>query len=153
MFLLTPAQRPASLLAIPLWVLPVLFFGFWVPLVRADAGYFTYPLLNFMRTLLGAGCMIDYNLRRRGKRFLATLFFLHQWRFHQRPRANIERHFAWAKRYFGLEAARWNGLSAAYQPTAFVYRLMLGVALVAHRYQRPAWSGSRAHVLALKTVG
>lgn len=50
--------------------------------------------------------MIDYNLRRRGKRWLATLFFLGQWRFHQRPRAIIERHFAWVKRYFGLESAR-----------------------------------------------
>ncbi len=153
MFLLTPAQRQESLLAIPLLVLTVVFFGFSVQLVRADAGYFTYPILNFVRTVLGAGFMIDYNLRRRGKRFLATLFFLNQWRFHQRPRTNIERHFAWAKRYFGLEGARWSGLIAAYQHTAFVYSVMLGVALVAHRYQHPEWSGSRAHVLALKTIG
>lgn len=153
MFLVTPAQRQESLLAIPLLLLTVMCFGFSVQLVRADAGYFTYPILNFIRTVLGAGFMIDYNLRRRGKKFLATLFFLRQWRFHQCPRSNIERHFAWAKRYFGLEAARWSGLIAAYQHTALVYSVMLAVALVAHRYGRPEYSGSRAHVLALKTIG
>jgi len=68
------------------------------------------------------------------------------------PRAIIERHFAWAKRYFGLESARWQGLLAAYQQTALVYSVMLGVALVAHRYQRPDLAGSRAKVLALKTI-
>ena len=77
-------------------------------------------------------CMINYNLRWRGKRFLVTLFFLNQWRFHRRPRAIIERHFAWAKRYFGLEATRWVSV-AAYQHTTLVYSVMLGVALVAHR--------------------
>lgn len=153
MFLITPAQRQESLLAIPLLLLVVLCFGFTVQLVRADAGYFTYPILNFIRTVLGASAVIDYNLRRRGKRFLATLFFISQWRFHQRPRATIERHFAWAKRYFGLEASRWRGYVAAYQHTALLYSVMLGVALAAHRYQRPEWSGSRAHVLAFKTVG
>jgi len=153
MFLVTPANCQESPLAIPLLVLTVGRFGFSVKVVRADAGYFTYALLNFIRVVLKASFVVDYNLRRRGKKFLATLFFLSQWRFAQRPRAAIERHFAWAKRYFGLEAAHWRGWVAAYQHTALVYSVMLGVALVAHRYQRPEWSGSRAHVLALKTVG
>jgi hypothetical protein len=96
--------------------------------------------------------MIDYNLRRRGKRFLATLFFLDQWHFHMGPRAIIERHFAWAKRYFGLESARWSGWVAAYQHTALVYAVMLGVALTAHRLQRPDLAGSRAKVLAVRTL-
>lgn len=153
MFLVTSANRQESLVAIPLLILAVTFFGFPIIVVRADAGYFTTPILNFIRVVLHAGWVIDYNLRRRGKRFLATLFFLDQWRFHRRPRAIIERHFAWAKRYFGLEAARWMGLVAAYQHTALVYSVMLGVALVAHRYQRPELAGSRTRVLAIKTVG
>lgn len=153
MFLITSANRQECLVAIPLLTLAVVFFGFSIKIVRADAGYFTAPILNFIRTVLGAGFMIDYNLRRRGKRFLSTLFFLKQWRFHQRPRAIIERHFAWAKRYFGLESARWRGLVAAYQHTALVYSVMLGVALVAHRYQRPELAGSRTRVLAVKTIG
>lgn len=152
MFLVTSANRQESLLAIPLLVLAVACYGFSIIVVRADAGYFTYPILNFIRVVLRAGFLIDYNLRRRGKRFLATLFFLNQWRFHLRPRTTIERHFAWAKRYFGLEAGRWAGLVAAYQHTALVYSVMLGVALVAHRYQRPELAGSRTRVLALKTL-
>jgi hypothetical protein len=64
-------------------------------------------------------------------------------------RTVIERHFAWAKRYFGLEAARWKGLTSAYQHTALVYSVMLGVALTAHRFQRPDLAGSRLRVLAI----
>lgn len=149
MFLVTPANAAECTLAIPLLILAVAFFALPIHLVRADAGYFTYAILNFIRVVLQAGFVIDYNLRRRGKKYLATLFFVRQWRFHQRPRAAIERHFAWAKRYFGLEAARWKGLVAAYQHTALVYAVMLGVALVAHRYQRPELAGSRMRVLAI----
>lgn len=152
MFLVTPANRQELIVAIPLLTLMVLCFGFTIRLVRADAGYFTTPIMTFIRCVLGASFVIDYNLRRQGKRFLATLFFIDQWRFHLRPRAIIERHFAWAKGYFGLESARWQGLVAAYQQTALVYSVMLGVALVAHRYQRPDLAGSRAKVLALKTI-
>lgn len=68
------------------------------------------------------------------------------------PRAIIERQFAWAKRYFGLELALWSGWVAAYQHTALVYTVMLGVALTAHRLQRPDLAGSRDKVLAAKTL-
>jgi hypothetical protein len=152
MFLVTSANRQESLLAIPLLTLTVVCFGLNIQLVRADAGYFTTAIMVFIRTALGASFVIDYNLRRKGKRFLATLFFIDQWRFHLRPRAIIERHFAWAKRYFGLESGRWAGLVAAYQHTALVYSVMLAVALIAHRYQRPDLAGSRTKVLALKTL-
>jgi len=152
LFLMTPANRQESIAAIPLLALSVMLFALPIRIVRADSGYFTHAILTFIRCTLNAAFMIDYNLRRRGKRFLATLFFLDQWRFHMGPRAIIERHFAWAKRYFGLESARWRGLVAAYQHTALVYAVMLGVALTAHRFQRPELAGSRAKVLAVKTV-
>jgi hypothetical protein len=152
MFLVTSANRQESVLAIPLLVLTVLCFGLSIQMVRADAGYFTIPIMAFIRLTLGASFVIDYNLRRKGKRFLATLFFIDQWRFHLRPRATIERHFAWAKRYFGLESARWSGLTAAYQHTALVYATMLAVALIAHRYQRPELAGSPTRVLAAKSI-
>ena len=152
LFLITSANRQESLAAIPLLALSVALFGLPIMMVRADSGYFTTPIMNFIRFSLKASFMIDYNLRRRGKRFLATLFFIDQWHFHMGPRAIIERHFAWAKRYFGLESARWRGLVAAYQHTALVYSVMLGVALTAHRLQRPELAGSRTKVLAVKTV-
>jgi hypothetical protein len=152
MFLITPANQQESTVAIPLLSLTTTIFAFSVQVVRADAGYFTNAILAFIRTVLGASAIIDYNLRRRRKRFLATRFFLSQWHFHLRPRTTIERHFAWAKRYFGLEAARWRGITAAYQHTALVYSTMLAVALVAHRFQRPDLAGSRTRVLAAKTL-
>lgn len=152
MFLVTPANRHDSPWAIALLSLTVLCFGFSITLVRADAAYFTTSIMWFIRSALQASFVIDYNLRRQGKRFLATLFFIDQWRFHSRPRAIIERHFAWAKRYFGLQSAQWLGLVAAYQHTALVYCSMLAVALIAHRYQRPELAGSRSRVLALKTL-
>ena len=96
MFLVTSANHQELTVAIPLLLATVLCYGFSVALVRADAGYFTYPILNFIRVVLHAGFVIDYNLRRKGKHFVATLFFLRQWRFAMRPRATIERHFAWA---------------------------------------------------------
>lgn len=151
-FLVTPANRQESVFAIALLKLAVSFFDLSISIVRADAGYFTTPILAFIRLVLGASCMIDYNLRRKGKRFLATVFFIDQWRFHSAPRTIIERHFAWAKRYFGLETARWSGLVAAYQHTALVYATMLAVALIAHRYDRPELAGSRFRVLALKSL-
>ncbi|MGH8491089.1 MAG: transposase [Gammaproteobacteria bacterium] len=152
MFLVTPANRQDSPFAITLLTLAAVCLELPITLVRADAGYFTLPIMCFIRTVLKASFVIDYNLRRQGKRFLATLFFVDQWRFHLRPRAIIERHFAWAKRYFGLQQAHWCGLIAAYQQTALVYSTMLAVALIAHRYQRPELAGSRTHVLAHKTL-
>jgi hypothetical protein len=152
MFLVSPANRQESQFAIALLKLAVACFGLSITIVRADAGYFTTAILCFIRLVLKASWMIDYNLRRQGKKFLATLFFLEQWRFHSRPRTIIERHFAWAKRYFGLEAGRFTGLAAAYQHTALVYATMLAVALIAHRYGRPDLAGSRYRVLALRTI-
>lgn len=137
MFLVTSANRQESLFAIPLLILAVLCFGFTVTIVRADAGYFTYPILYFIRTGLHASLMIDDNLRRQGKRFGATRFSCGQWRFHRRPRSAVERLFARAKRYFGLQSAQWSGLTVASQHTALVYTTMLAVALIAHRCQRP----------------
>lgn len=110
------------------------------------------PIWNFIHSVLRSSPIIDYNLRRRGKRFLATPFFLNQWHFHLRPCAIIERHFAWANRHFGLESAPWRGITAAYQHTALVFSVMLDVAIVAHRSQRPELGGCRVRVLTITTL-
>jgi len=149
LFLVTPANWHDSPVAIPLLTLAINLFHFPIAIVRADAAYFTYSLLNFIRVVLRAGFVVDYNPRRRGKTALATLPFMRRWRHYLGFRAVIERHFAWAKRYFGLEAARWKGMTAAWQHTALVYSVMLGVALTAHRFQRPELAGSRMKVLAI----
>lgn len=64
----------------------------------------------------------------------------------------IERHFAWAKRYFGLQSAHWLGLVIAYQHTTLVYATMFAVALIADRYQRPELAGSRTRFLGIKPL-
>jgi len=51
-FLVTSANRQESLVAIPWLVLAGVCYGFSIVLVRADAGYFTYPILNFIRVVL-----------------------------------------------------------------------------------------------------
>jgi hypothetical protein len=118
--------------------------------VRADAAYFNYHFLGFVRHVLGASVNVDYNLRRQGKRFLADLFFTlrGQWRDLMSPRANIERHFAWMKRYFGLKYFRVQGYFAITQFVFRVYIAALIVAFIAVRCQRPDLATSRLKVLA-----
>lgn len=152
MFLITPANRHDCLWAIPLLAATVACYGFQVLIVRADAAYFSIAILCFIRYVLGASFVIDYNLRRQGKKAVATLFFLNQWRFHQRFRTVIERHFAWAKRFFGLNASGYRGWVAITQHAALVYTVMLGVALAAERYGRPDLRLSRKGVLSVKVL-
>jgi len=145
----TPANIHDAALAIPMLLASVLLFGFQVWIVYADAAYFEYEILSFIVQVLGASAAIDYNLRRRGKHFLATFFFLSQWRrYVAGPRRDIERHFAWAKRYFGLKYFQcWTYLRVS-QYVLLTYCIILGVALAAQRYGRPDLRLSRAEVLA-----
>ena len=68
----------------------------------------------------------------RANAFLADLFFIRQWRDLMSPRANIERHFAWMKCYFGLKYFRIQGYLAVPQ---FVFRVCIA-ALAAATYNR-----------------
>lgn len=148
MFWVTPANRNDCIVAIPLLAAAVALYGFKVVIVRADAAYFTWKILGFIREVLGASAVIDYNLRGKGKKFLATLSFLEQWSWALGPRSDIERHFAWAKRYFGLKYFQVAGLLNVMCYCCCTYIAMLAVALVAVRCQRPELAGSRTNVLA-----
>jgi hypothetical protein len=147
-FVVTPANRNDGPLAIPMFMAVVLLYRLRVHVVRADAAYFNYAFLAFIRNTLGASINVDYNLRRKGKRFLADLFFIRQWRDLMTPRANIERHFAWMKRYYGLKYFRVQGYLAVTQFVFRVYIAALIVAFIAARYQRPELATSRLKVLA-----
>jgi len=147
-FVITPANANDGPLAIPMLAATVLLYGFRVLFVRADAAYFNYDLLGFIKDVLHASPVIDYNLRRKGKRFLATVFFLRQWREAMRPRSNIERTFAWLKRYFGLKDFQVKGIIAVIRYAFQVHIAMLAVAVIAARYQRPELATSRLKVLA-----
>jgi hypothetical protein len=144
----TPANRHDGPLAIPMFAAVVLLYHLSIAAVWADAAYFNYTFLGFVHNVLHASVNVDYNLRREGKRFLADLFFIRQWRDLMSPRANIERHFAWLKRYFGLKYFRVQGYRAVTQFVFRVYIAALIVAFVAARHQRPELATSRLKVLA-----
>lgn len=148
LFVVTPANRNDGPLAIPMFMTVVLLYHVRILIVRADAAYFNYRFLGFVRNVLGASVNVDYNLRRQEKRFLADLFFVRQWRDLISPRANIERHFAWMKRYFGLKYFRVQGYLAVTQFVFRVYIAALIVAFIAARCQRPDLATSRLKVLA-----
>lgn len=147
-FVVTPANLNDGPLAIPMFVAVVLLYHLRIRAVWADAAYFNYAFLGIVHNVLHASVNVDYNLRRQGKRFLATLFFIRQWRDLMSPRTNIERHFAWMKRYFGLKYFRIQGYLAVTQFVFRVYIAALIVAFIAARYQRPELATSRLKVLA-----
>jgi len=144
----TPANRHDGPLAIPMFAAVVWLYHLSVGAVWADAAYFNYAFLGFIHNVLHASVNVDYNPRRQGKRFLADLFFIRQWRDLMSPRANIERHFAWLKRYFGLKYFRVQGYRAVTQFVFRVYIAALIVAFIAARHQRPELATSRLKVLA-----
>ena len=151
-FVVTPANCNDGRLAIPMFAAVVLLYHVRILIVRADAAYFNYQFLGFIRTVLQAAPNVDYNPRRHGKRSLADLFFIRQWRAVMGPRANIERHFAWIKRYFGLKYFHVQGYPAVTQFVFRVYIAALIVAPIATRCQRPDLATSRLKVLAFANI-
>jgi hypothetical protein len=147
MFWVTPANVADCVLAIPLLVVTVALYGFQVWFVRADAAYFTWRVLNFVVRVLRASPMVDYNVRRRNRQ-LVTLPFMRAWNRLMGPRSDIERHYAWAKRYFGLKYFQMGGLLKVWVYCCCIYIAMLAVALAACRCGRPDLAGSRTNVLA-----
>lgn len=130
-------------------LLSAILYGFRVLVVYADAAYFDGKMFKVVHDLLHAHPAIHYNLRRTGKRKLATLFFLEQWqRLVIAPRTAIERHFAWMKRYFGLKYFQDFTLRRVTQFVFLTYIAALAVALAAQRYQRPDLYRRRSMVLA-----
>jgi hypothetical protein len=147
LFVLTPASAHEAPLAPALLLTAVLLYGLRVAVVYADSAYFSRAFLRLIRWL-GASPVVDYNLRRAGKRFLATLFFTDQWRRLRGPRTAVERCFAFLKRYYGLKYFQVQGAEAVWQYALLVHAAMLAVALAAYRSGRTDLMTSRAQVLA-----
>jgi len=117
--------------------------------VYTDAAYFEAKMFKIIHTVLHAHAAIQYNLRRSGKRKLATLFFLEQLqRLVTNPNTAIKRHFAWMKRYFGLKDFQGRTLLRTTQFVLLTSVAAVAVALAAHRYQRPDLYRRRSMVLA-----
>ena len=147
--LVTPAHVHDSQVGWFIVLVTAVLYGFQVLVVYADAAYFDRRFFRVVREILGAHPAVDYNPRRAGKRQLATLFFLGQWRrLVITPRSDIERHFAWMKRYFGLKYFQCYSWLRVTQFVLLTYCAALAVALAAQRYERPELIRRRAMVLA-----
>jgi hypothetical protein len=147
--LVTPANIHDSLLGWFILLGAAILYGFRVLVVYADAAYFERRFFRVVQDILGAHPAVDYNVRRAGKHQLVSLFFLRQWRrLVIRPRSDIERHFAWMKRYFGLKYFQCYTLLRVTQFVLLTYSAALAVALAAQRYERPDLLRRRAMVLA-----
>ena len=147
--IVTPAHVHDSMIGWLLVVVAVLIFDLRVWIVYADAAYFDKRFFGWVYDWLGAHPAVDYNLRRAGKRKLATPFFIGQWRHYVLgPRSAIERHYAWAKRYFGLKYFQCYTLMRVTQFILLTYIVIAAVAVAAGRYQRPDLVRSHGQVLA-----
>lgn len=146
-FWITPANVADCLWAVPLLAAVLLLYGFDICIVRADAAYFTKKILSFIYHILRAEPFVDYNVRRQNKQ-VVTLEFIIEWEGLMAPRSDIERHFAWAKRYFGLKYFQIEGWLNVMTYACCTYIAMLAVAVVAYRCQRPELARSRTNVLA-----
>jgi len=147
--LVTPAHVHDSQVGWFVILVAALLFGLKVLVVYADAAYFDKRMFWVVHEVLGAHPAIHYNLRKAGKKKLATLDFLDQWqRLVTTPRTAVERHFAWMKRYFGLKYFQCFTLMRVMQFVQLTYIAALAVALSAERYQRPDLYRRRSMVLA-----
>lgn len=147
--LVTPAHVHDLQIGWFITLMAAILYGFRVLVVYADAAYFDRRMFHVVHDILGAHPAIHYNLRKAGKRKLATLFFREQWqRLVINPRTAIERHFAWMKRYFGLKYFQCYTLDRVTQFVLLTYIAALAVALAAERYQRPELHRCRSMVLA-----
>ena len=147
--LVTPAHVHDSVVGWFIILVTTVLYDFRVLVVYADAAYFDRRFFRVVQDILGAHPGVDYNVRRQGKRQLATLFFLGQWRrLVITPRSDIERHFAWMKRYFGLKYFQCYSWFRVTQFVLLTYSAAMAVALAAQRFQRPDLLRCRAMVLA-----
>jgi hypothetical protein len=146
-FWITPANAADCTWAVPLLAAVLVLYGFEIAVVRADAAYFTRKILGFIEHILRANPFVDYNVRRKNKQ-VVTLDFIWEWEGLMQPRSDIERHFAWAKRYFWLKYFQIEGWLNVMTYACCTYIAILAVAIVAYRCQRPELARSRTNVLA-----
>lgn len=119
-----------------------------VQVVRADAAYFTRPVLAFITLVLGATPKVVFNARKAGKKFLVTLRWVAQARADKGKRGYIERLFAVLKRYFGLNDLRTQGFALAFRHALEIGCSVLLVTWLADSLGRPDLSHARSRLLA-----
>jgi hypothetical protein len=147
-FMVTPANVHDSVPAILLLAAAKTLFGLTIRVVRADAAYWTTAILAFILYGLQAWPAVDYNLRRLGKKFIASVEFLKWWRRQRDKRADSERCLGILKRWYGLKAFYVQGLENVMRHALLTCLSMLLTALAAHETGRPDLSRSPRRLLA-----
>jgi hypothetical protein len=148
MFLVSPANANDGPWAPRLMALAHNLFALPVRVVRADAAYYTQAVLSFVINVLGAIPKVVYNPRRVGKKTLATLEWITQYRQDRGKRGYIERFFAVLKRYYRLNNLQGTGFWTTYRHACEVCFAVLLVAWLADHFGRPDLIHSRSRLLA-----
>jgi hypothetical protein len=144
-FLLSPANKNDLPFAYPLLWLGRLLFALPIHVVRADGAYWGKELVRYIVTVIGAHPIIPFN---RKKQPLARVRHLVYWPLSYLARAVIERFFAVAKRYSGLDTHYSLGWDAVLLQVTATFCAILVVALVANELNRPDLRLSPTRVLA-----
>lgn len=144
-FLLSPANRNDLPFAYPLLGLAARLFGLSIRVVRADGAYWGQQLVRFIVTVLGARPIIPFN---RKKQPLARVRHLVWYRLSYARRAVIERFFAAAKRYYGLDTRYAPASEPVLLHTCLTFAAIIVVALAAHHAGAPELRLSPSRVLA-----
>jgi Transposase DDE domain len=144
-FLLSPANRNDLPFAYPLLWAGRFLLRLPIRVVRADGAYWGNDLVRFIVTIIRAHPIIPFN---RKKQPLARVRHLVYWPLSYLARAIIERFFAAAKRYFGLDTRYHRGGEAVLRHVTLTFCAILVVALVAAELGRPDLRLSPTRVLA-----
>jgi len=144
-FLLSPANRNDLPFAYPLLWFARFVLALPLHVVRADGAYWGLGLVRFIVTVLRARPIIPFN---RKKQPLARVRQLVWYRLSYAARAVIERFFAAAKRYYGLDTRYAVGWEAVLRQVTLTQCAILVVALVAQQAGAPELRLSPTRVLA-----
>ncbi len=148
MMLVSPANANDAPWAPRLMALAHYLFALPVVVVRADAAYYTKAVIGFVVDVLQAVPKVVYNPRKAGKKAMATLEWVADYRQDRGKRGYIERFFALLKHYYRLNDLQQMGLWAAYRHACEVCFAVLLVAWLADHLDRPDLIHVRSRLLA-----
>lgn len=148
MVLVSPANANDAPWAPRLMALAQGLFALPVRVVRADAAYYTKAVVGFIVNVLRAVPKVVFNPRKAGKKAVATLEWVAQYRQDRGKRGYIERFFAVLKRYYRLNDLQRMGLWAAYRHACEVCFAVLLIAWLAEHLGRPDLIHARSRLLA-----
>jgi hypothetical protein len=144
-FALSPANRNDLPFAYPLLGFARFVLRLPIHVVRADGAYWGQALVRFIVTVLHAHPIIPFN---RKKQPLAAVRHLVWSPLSYAARAIIERFFAAAKRYYGLDTQYACGWEAVFLRVTLTHCAILVVALAAQQAGAPELRLSPTRVLA-----